>query len=85
MAIHVTPIYKHTVLTTPAFTWGTTNAAGAAVTAISSNSTLALFSAGVPTSITEQTVAAAAGSVLYASHEDHIHGTRPGYFWKGVL
>lgn len=85
MSIQVTPIPKLMVLTTPAFTWGTSNSAGAAGTAISSNSTLALFSAGVPTSITDQTITAAAGSVLFASHEDHIHGTRPAYFWKGVL
>jgi hypothetical protein len=43
MAIHVTPIPRLTVLSTPAFTLGTANAAGAALTAIASNSTLAVF------------------------------------------
>jgi len=43
MAIHVTPIPRLTVLSTPAFTLGTANAAGAALTAVASNSTLAVF------------------------------------------
>mgnify|MGYP003154521737 FL=1 len=43
MAIHVTPIPRLVQLTTPAFTLGTANAAGAAITAVASNSTLAVF------------------------------------------
>ena len=43
MSIHVTPIPRLTTLTTPAFTLGTANAAGDALTAVASNSTLAVF------------------------------------------
>jgi len=43
MSITVTPIPQTLELTTPAFTLGTSNAAGAALTAVSSNSTLAVF------------------------------------------
>ena len=43
MTINVTPIPRLTELTTPAFTLGASNVAGAALTAVSSNSTLAVF------------------------------------------
>ena len=42
MAINVTPIPRLTVLATPAFTLGTSNVAGNALTAVASNSTLGL-------------------------------------------
>jgi len=73
MTIHVTPIPSIIELTTPAFVLGETNAAGDSVTAVSSNSTLAAFSAQVPTTINYDDVPAT-GDNLYASREDHLHG-----------
>jgi hypothetical protein len=43
MSIHVTPIPQTLELTTPAFTLGAANAAGSAITAVASDSTLAVF------------------------------------------
>ena len=43
MTINVTPIPQTLELTTPAFTLGTANAAGSAITAVASDSTLAVF------------------------------------------
>ena len=78
MSIDVTPIPRLTVLTTPAFTLGTTNTAGAAATAVSSNSTLAVFDATVPT---DESYAdffgsdSTAGSATVTARRDHGHGT----------
>jgi len=77
MTIHVTPIPKTVALTTPAFTLGTANAAGAALTAVASNSTLAAFDATVPTTIAYG-ASAAAGSAAVAGRRDHTHGMAPG-------
>jgi hypothetical protein len=77
MGIQVTPIPRLTVLTAPAFTLGTANTAGSAVTAVASDSTLAAFDATVPTTIAYG-ASAAAGSVALASHRDHTHGMPAG-------
>ena len=77
MAIHVTPIPKTVVLTTPGFTLGTSNAAGSALTSIASDSTLAVFDATVPTTIAYG-ASAAAGSAVVAGRRDHTHGMPAG-------
>jgi len=74
MAINVTPIPKLTSLVAPAFTLGTSNVAGGASTAVSSNSTLLAFDATVPGNIVAST-AANAGSASVSSRRDHTHGT----------
>jgi hypothetical protein len=71
VSIHVTPIPRLTVLTTPAFTLGTTNSAGSAVTAVASNSTLLAFDATVPGAA--YAASAATGSAVVASRRDHTH------------
>ena len=72
MTIHVTPIPKLTTLTTPAFTLGTVNTAGSAITAVASDSTLLAFDATVPDAITFGQ-SGAAGSATVASRRDHAH------------
>jgi len=73
MSIVITPIPSTIELAAPAFTLGTTNTAGAAVTAVSSNSTLLTFDATVPTTIA-YSATAAPGSASTCSHRDHTHG-----------
>jgi len=73
MAINVTPIPRLTVLTVPAFTLGTANAAGSAVTAIASDSTLLVYDATVPTTIASA-ASAATGSATTSARRDHTHG-----------
>ena len=75
MSINVTPIPRLTVLTVPAFTLGTANAAGSADTSIASDSTLAVFSTTVPTDISTSTVSASTGDNAFGSREDHVHGS----------
>lgn len=69
MAIHVTPIPRLTSLTTPAFTLGTANAAGSALTSIASDSTLLAFDTTLPA----QVGTAAVGSATTAPRRDHVH------------
>jgi hypothetical protein len=57
----------------PAFTLGTTNVAGAAATAVASNSTVAVFDATVPT-ISAVGDTAATGSAAKTARRDHLHG-----------
>lgn len=57
----------------PAFTFGTSAAAGSATTAVRSDATLALFDATVPTTSAEGD-AAAVGSAGVAARRDHRHG-----------
>lgn len=71
MAIHVTPIPRLTVLTTPAFTLGTTNTAGAALTAVASNSTILTYDTTLPTVVSDDS---ATGSASTAARRDHVHG-----------
>ena len=51
MSISVTPIPRLLDLTVPAFTLGTNNAAGAATTAIASDSTLLAFDTTLPAAV----------------------------------
>lgn len=71
MSIQVTPIPRLTTLTTPAFTLGTTNAAGDAITAVASNSTLLTFDTTLPAA----TGTAAVGSATVAPRRDHVHAS----------
>ena len=73
MAIHVTPIPRLTTLTTPAFTLGTSNAAGDALTAVASNSTILTYDTTVPTTVSSS-ASAATGSATVSSRRDHVHG-----------
>ena len=70
MTIHVTPIPSTIELATPAFTLGTANTAGAAVTAVSSNSTLLTFDTTSPVAVA---AAAVVGSATVAARRDHVH------------
>jgi hypothetical protein len=70
MAIHVTPIPRLTALTTPAFTLGTANAAGDALTAVASNSTLLTYDTTLPANLGTS----ATGSAVVAARRDHVHG-----------
>jgi|TARA_R110002051_G_scaffold5580_2_gene28542 hypothetical protein len=69
MSINVTPIPRLTVLTAPAFTLGTANTAGAARTAVASNSTILTYDTTVP----EALGTAAAGSTTTAARRNHVH------------
>ena len=71
MSISVTPIPRLTTLTTPAFTLGTANAAGDAITAVASNSTLLTFDTTLPA----PTGSAATGSAEVAGRRDHVHAS----------
>jgi len=75
MSIQVTPIPRLTVLTAPAFTLGTANAAGAAITAVASNSTLLVYDTTVPTTISSSGGSAATGSATVSARRDHAHGS----------
>jgi hypothetical protein len=71
MGIQVTPIPRLTTLTTPAFTLGTANAAGDAITAVASNSTILVYDASSPANIA---ASASVGSSSTAARRDHVHG-----------
>lgn len=71
MAIHVTPIPRLTVLTAPAFTLGTANTAGSAVTAVASDSTLLTFDTTVPADVG---TSSATGDTSTAARRNHVHG-----------
>jgi len=73
MSIVITPIPSTLELAAPAFTLGTTNTAGGAVTAVSSNSTLLTFDATVPTTIA-YSATAQTGTAVVSSRRDHNHG-----------
>ena len=70
MGISVTPIPRLTSLTTPAFTLGTANAAGDAITAVASNSTILTYDTTLPANVGT----AATGSAATAPRRDHVHG-----------
>jgi len=72
MGISVTPIPRLTTLTTPAFTLGTANAAGDALTAVASNSTLLSFDTTAPDAITFGQ-SGAVGAATVAPRRDHAH------------
>mgnify|MGYP003636619854 CR=1 FL=1 len=69
MAINVTPIPKLTAMAAPAFTLGTANAAGDAVTAVASNSTILAFDVTAPVAVG----VAAVGTAVTAPRRDHSH------------
>jgi len=69
MPIHVTPIPRITDLAAPDFTLGTSNVAGSAVTAVSSNSTLLAFDTTLPAA----NGTAAVGTATVAPRRDHVH------------
>jgi hypothetical protein len=69
MSINVTPIPRLIDLAAPAFTLGTTNAAGDATTAVASNSTLLAFDATLPAA----TGTSAVGTATVAPRRDHVH------------
>ena len=70
MAIHVTPIPRLTTLVAPAFTLGTANAAGSAITAVASDSTILTYDTTVPASISGT---AAVGDSTTAARRNHVH------------
>jgi len=72
MAINVTPIPRLTVLTVPAFTLGTANTAGSAITGVASDSTLLTFDATLPDAITFGQ-SGVAGVATVTSRRDHAH------------
>lgn len=73
MTIHVTPIPRLIDLAAPAFTLGTANAAGSALTAVASDATLLVYDTTVPTTIA-YSASAAAGDSSTASRRNHTHG-----------
>lgn len=73
MSIIITPIPSTIELAAPAFTLGTTNTAGAAVTAVASNSTLLAYDTTVPTTIA-YSATAAVGAAVVSARRDHTHG-----------
>jgi len=73
MSIQVTPIPRLTVLTVPAFTLGTANAAGSAVTAIASDSTILTYDTTLPANLGTSAV----GTATTAPRRDHVHGGSP--------
>jgi len=75
MTIHVTPIPRLTNLVAPAFTLGTANTAGAAITAVSSNSTILTYDTSDPAAVA---AAAVVGSAATAARRDHVHVGGPG-------
>lgn len=70
MTIHVTPIPSTIELAAPAFSLGSVNTAGAAVTAVSSDSTLLTFDGTSPVAVA---AAAVVGSAAIAARRDHVH------------
>lgn len=72
MAIHVTPIPSTIVLAAPSFTLGLANAAGSAVTAIASDSSLLTFDTTAVDAITFGQ-SGNVGSATVASRRDHAH------------
>jgi len=72
MSIQVTPIPRLTVLTVPAFTLGTANAAGSAASAVASDSTLLTFDTTLPDAITFGQ-SGAVGEAVLPPRRDHSH------------
>jgi len=72
VTINVTPIPRLTTLTAPAWTLGTSNAAGTALTAVASDATVLAFDGTLPDAITFGQ-SGATGSATVASRRDHSH------------
>ena len=77
MAIVVTPIPQLIELAAPAFTLGTANTAGSAITAVASDSTLLAFDTTLPAAVGS----AAVGTAVVPPRRDHVHSG--GYFKVG--
>ena len=75
MSISVTPIPRLVELTTPNFSLGTSNVAGAALTSVASNSTLLAFDGTTPAAVAG---AGAVGSATVAARRDHVHSSVSG-------
>ena len=73
MSIHVTPIPRLITLATPAFTLGTANTAGDAITAIASNSTILTYDTTVASTLAFGG-SATTGSATVSARRDHSHG-----------
>jgi len=69
MSIVVTPIPQLIDLTAPAFTLGLASAAGSAVTAVASDSTLLAFDTTLPAAVGTS----ATGSAVVTARRDHVH------------
>ena len=72
MTIHVTPIPSTLELAEPNFQLGLANAAGAAITAVASDSTLLAFDTTLPDAL-QNSQSGATGSATVASRRDHAH------------
>lgn len=72
MTISVTPIPRLIELAVPALTLGTANAAGTAITAIASDSTILTYDGTLPDAITFGQ-SGSAGSSATAARRDHAH------------
>ena len=75
MPIHVTPIPRLTQLVAPAYTLGTANAAGSAITAVASDSTLLVYDTTIPAVISASGGSSATGSATVSARRDHVHGS----------
>jgi len=75
MSIHVTPIPRLTVLTTPAFTLGTANTAGSEITAVASDATILTYDTTAPENVTPGS--SAVGDSTTAGRRNHVHGGSP--------
>lgn len=79
MSIQVTPIPRLIDLAAPAFTLGTANAAGSAVTAVASDSTLLAFDTTDPAAVAASAVV---GTATVSARRDHVH---PGTTGAGTV
>jgi|TARA_R110000787_G_scaffold679_1_gene2462 hypothetical protein len=79
MSINVTPIPRLIDLAAPAFTLGTANAAGSAVTAVASDATLLAFDAVAPAAVAASAVV---GTSTVSARRDHVH---PGTTGAGTV
>jgi len=70
MSISVTPIPRLIDLAAPAWTLGTANAAGSAVTAVASNATILAFDTTLPSAVAQTAVV---GTATTAPRRDHVH------------
>ena len=70
MSISVTPIPRLIDLAAPAWTLGTANAAGSAVTAVASDATILAFDTTLPAAVAQSAVV---GTATTAPRRDHVH------------
>ena len=77
VTINVTPIPRLTTLTAPAWTLGTSNAAGTALTAVASDATVLAFDAVLPDAIAFGQSGAAGNAVVAAKRDQIIDRRKP--------